>query len=594
MEDMNLSNGGFSGNVPEIFEGMTELRTISFSNNSFTGLPPSSLGNSDSLSSFFMTNTSFAGCFPSNWQNICDNTLYTPDTLYAALLPAQGDMVSFCNSMFGMCQDANNCHISGDTLLFLPTDNALGWNNPSHWNLKRAPDHCDSVIIQSSKFPVVPDGTQAYCRYLELKDSSRLTIEGFLEVNQELINNGQLINRGVLHMDSFGMAGIRNYNFISNEEFGAIEIEGLASNTATSIINESGAIINNNGNIKIQNLVNNSAKGILNKSGATLTNHSNLIFKNIKSNPLINEGLLSNYDSIVIHNITIGSGIRNKDTLINKPDGIIEMNLVNANGITNLFDHIVETEYFLNQGNILLRNIGNDAVSNHQTFINDSCGVLEITAGIYNQDLFVNRGLIIQEFDDDNNFIDTLYNEGIYVDRYDTTVTTPFFKNSGLYMSEISGTLFCNNYLAGIFSGPNIQNLTTSQIIYQDSTLNVEVGEISLINNRLMVNPQSIGEDKLYFNLTHSNNCGYNVPLFFENALQCSNYVIWKGWQDSLWTNPFNWFPSHVPNLGDHVIIPSESEVLIPHLQFGRAKTLEIQLNVDFNVVGTLEVSGQP
>ena len=174
--EMDLGGNSLSNDLPDLFHSMPSLEFISFRNNQVGGMLPSSIGDLDNLTTLDLLNNNFEGCFPASWSNLCDNGLTAQ--LAGNNLPGDGDFNAFCSSNFGICQDPNNCILPGDTLRFVPSNSLLSWHTHVHWDLGRAPDHCDHVILEPDKWVIIPTGKSGNCRTIEIQLGANLAVDG--------------------------------------------------------------------------------------------------------------------------------------------------------------------------------------------------------------------------------------------------------------------------------------------------------------------------------------------------------------------------------------------------------------------------------
>ncbi len=180
LTEIELSNNDLSGPLPDIFQDLTHLQTLSLRNNSVEGKLPETLGFLDNLVVLDFLNNDFSDCWPASWLNLCDNGLSAQ--LGGNNLPGNGDLNAMCTSEFGICHNPLDCTSVGDELRFVPNSSLLPWHFHSLWDLGRAPDYCDHVILEPNKLVVIENGILARCKSIEVQLGASLTGDGELEV----------------------------------------------------------------------------------------------------------------------------------------------------------------------------------------------------------------------------------------------------------------------------------------------------------------------------------------------------------------------------------------------------------------------------
>ncbi len=275
------------------------------------------------------------------------------------------------------------------------------------YELLAAISNSDSIFNHNTGAIILHD-----CEHDGILNNGYLQNLGYIEmVNMSpygIVNWDSLDNIGNIQMDTIEEAGIYTTGSINNE--GHIKIdntqigvsvlnEGSFNNQDTLLISDAmgngiynAHLVSNEGYISIYDCRAAAASGIYNATDAEIYNEGKIEINNIEAGGLLNAGLFTNQDSLIIERV-YHFALGNYDSLYNSPMGLIDISIVNtgAPAMANYGGHIV------NDGKIEVYNCEGAGMTNIGTITNNDSLVLYslVSAGIANSLEFYNQGFLV-------------------------------------------------------------------------------------------------------------------------------------------------------------------------------------------------------
>ena len=396
-----------------------------------------------------------------------------------------------------------------------------------------------------------------------------------------------IVNDGYLSVSNTGEDGLNSWDLCLNNgemNFTNCTQEGIENND--SLINNSGA------SILIDTVTNASSYGLLNNTGRFLQNMGSLEIKNVSFWGVDNRGVFLNYSELTISNIS-NEAFVNRDSLKNMTNGRIIISDITGAGSDGIYN--LNGGSCHNQGLLFIENVGNYGINNFSTFINDTCGQIQLFDEIRNavNPSFQNLGYIFQNSSSSNSFLTNFENLGVYVDQDSSSANQGNFIDNGIYLGTMNGTFTCLDTIQDFASGPNNLGLIMNTNIFSDSTATTSVGTVEQDSNSIYLGNNVPSSGYVFIPISWPGSCTRSIKIPFSNLFSCQGVNIWDGGNGTIsWFDPSNWSMDQVPTSSMEVLIPSGYTVEVPSAKAALCKFIEVQTNVVFTVNGTLEVAG--